>query len=388
MKLTWLGVRSARRVAAQHWLHWSRRYGGRAALLAAGSVWLGACAVAPGDPRTDEWPEGEREQSVQSAFPADEGSVRLDVEAPAPVSAAPATDAVEQATDCSGGCADAGPVEEPDPDGDGDGVPDPVDGCPEDGAKLSPGVCGCGSPDVDSDADGAFDCWDGCPQDGSKQAEGVCGCGHPDVDSDADGVVDCLDGCPVDGAKQAAGACGCGLPDTDADGDGVAACEDACDGDPAKVSPDACGCGLADVDADGNGTPDCLDAPVLPVATSQLGRTMQTTAVYIDGVATTHAEVTPGASVTLRLVGSVTDSEQDCGSCVTQFYARISGALSLCMGSGTSDWAFDESVVFTAPSTPGVYFVNPASSWQFECVPGTDAGATFGSGTMATVVVR
>ena len=36
---------------------------------------------------------------------------------------------------------------------------------------------------------------DGCPNDGSKSAPGVCGCGTPEADADGDAVVDCQDDC-------------------------------------------------------------------------------------------------------------------------------------------------------------------------------------------------
>jgi probable HAF family extracellular repeat protein len=61
-------------------------------------------------------------------------------------------------------------------------VSSPVDDCPEDPAKLEPGVCGCGIADVDTDADGALDCQDACPGDNPN-------------DSDLDGVCDSQDQC-------------------------------------------------------------------------------------------------------------------------------------------------------------------------------------------------
>jgi parallel beta-helix repeat protein len=48
-------------------------------------------------------------------------------------------------------------------DRDGDLVPNCDDPCPDDGAKIDPGTCGCGIADDDTDADGVADCLDLCP---------------------------------------------------------------------------------------------------------------------------------------------------------------------------------------------------------------------------------
>jgi hypothetical protein len=144
-------------------------------------------------------------------------------------------------------------------DSDGDGTPDCTDGCPYDPNKTAPGVCGCGVPDTDTDHDGTPDCHDGCPNDPAKTAPGQCGCGVPDTDSDGDGTANCIDGCPNDPNKVAPGICGCGVPDTDTDHDGTPDCNDGCPNDPNKTSPGQCGCGVADTDSDGDGTPDCHD---------------------------------------------------------------------------------------------------------------------------------
>lgn len=112
---------------------------------------------------------------------------------------------------------------------------------------------------VDSDNDGTLDCNDGCPNDPAKIAPGLCGCGVADTDSDSDGTPDCNDGCPSDPMKIAPGQCGCGVADIDTDGDGAADCNDACPSDPAKIEPGQCGCGVADTDTDGDGLADCID---------------------------------------------------------------------------------------------------------------------------------
>ncbi len=122
-------------------------------------------------------------------------------------------------------------------------IVDPDDACPDDPDKYEPGACGCGQPDLDSNANGTADCLespeqpvrdsdgdgipdtlDGCPEDPAKSAAGACGCGVADIDSDGDGTSDCLDECPADSGKAAPGACGCAQPDTDENGDDVADC--------------------------------------------------------------------------------------------------------------------------------------------------------------------
>jgi hypothetical protein len=123
-------------------------------------------------------------------------------------------------------------------DSDNDGLPNHLDGCPDDPNKTAPGICGCGVPDTDSDGDGTPECNDGCPNDPNKTAPGICGCGVPDTDRDRDGDLDCNDRCPDDPNKTAPGICGCGVPDTDRDGDRTPDCIDGCPDNPNLTEPD------------------------------------------------------------------------------------------------------------------------------------------------------
>jgi len=162
-----------------------------------------------------------------------------------------------------------------------------IDECPDDPAKLVPGVCGCGVADVDSDNDGALDCNDACPNDPDKLLAGACGCGIADTDGDGDNTPDCLDGCPADPAKTAEGICGCGIAEIDSDGDATADCIDLCPADPAKVVPGDCGCGAAETDTDQDGVADCIDlcpADPLKAAPGQCGCGTADTDTDLDGV--------------------------------------------------------------------------------------------------------
>lgn len=146
-----------------------------------------------------------------------------------------------------------------DVDSDGDGIADCNDQCPEDAGKIEPGQCGCGVADADTDSDGVLDCNETCDNDPDKIEPGVCGCGISDMDGDNDGTPDCNDQCPEDGGKTAPGQCGCGIADTDSDDDGVADCSDQCPQDSGKTEPGQCGCGVADTDSDSDGVADCND---------------------------------------------------------------------------------------------------------------------------------
>jgi hypothetical protein len=52
------------------------------------------------------------------------------------------------------------------------------------------------SDEADTDGDSTLDCKDGCPNDPAKVEPGICGCGVADTDTDNDGILDCNDDCP------------------------------------------------------------------------------------------------------------------------------------------------------------------------------------------------
>ena len=63
---------------------------------------------------------------------------------------------------------------------------DACDGCPADGTKTEPGICGCGIPDEgDLDGDTVFDCVDRCPD------------GDDTIDEDDNGIPDCAGNIPT-----------------------------------------------------------------------------------------------------------------------------------------------------------------------------------------------
>lgn len=101
------------------------------------------------------------------------------------------------------------------PDGDGDGVADKNDKCPSVAGAKSNNGC-----PLDSDGDGITDDKDQCPNEKGTVADGGC----PEKDSDGDGVKDKFDQCPT--VKGLAELAGC--PDKDSDGDGIVDRSDKC----------------------------------------------------------------------------------------------------------------------------------------------------------------
>ena len=128
--------------------------------------------------------------------------------------------------------------------------------------------------------------------------------------------------------------------------------------------------------------------PTLPVRAETLGRNVTISTVVLNGTSTTLLEVTPNQPVTARVAGDWTNGGMDCPSCITQFYARLNGVVSVCFGSTTDNLTFDETFGFTAPAMPGTYHVNLAGSWQVLCETTTSVSPGFSTSTIATIVVR
>jgi flagellar motor protein MotB len=121
-------------------------------------------------------------------------------------------------------------------DRDGDGVPDGVDGCPEESEDKDGFQDEDGCPDGDNDGDGIPDATDQCAdepedKDGFKDDDGC-----REQDNDNDGILDTADKCPDQGEDQDGFEDDDGCLDQDNDGDGFADAQDKCPNDAEKVN--------------------------------------------------------------------------------------------------------------------------------------------------------
>ncbi len=121
-------------------------------------------------------------------------------------------------------------------DRDGDGVPDSVDGCPDDTEDKDGFQDEDGCPDKDNDGDGLADSDDQCAsepedKDGFQDEDGC-----PERDNDNDGIPDTADKCADDPEDSDGFQDEDGCPDDDNDGDGFGDTIDTCPNDPETVN--------------------------------------------------------------------------------------------------------------------------------------------------------
>ncbi|MGE0397771.1 MAG: OmpA family protein [Kofleriaceae bacterium] len=121
-------------------------------------------------------------------------------------------------------------------DRDGDGVPDGVDGCPQETEDKDGFQDEDGCPDGDNDGDGIPDAGDQCPdepedKDGFKDDDGC-----REQDNDNDSILDSADKCPDQAEDQDGFEDDDGCLDQDNDGDGFADAQDKCPNDAETVN--------------------------------------------------------------------------------------------------------------------------------------------------------
>ncbi|MBT6178468.1 MAG: hypothetical protein HOI23_14575, partial [Deltaproteobacteria bacterium] len=120
---------------------------------------------------------------------------------------------------------------------------------------------------------------------------------------------------------------------------------------------------------------------------SAMGRTITFDSVNMNGSGNRVAQVQPGTSTSLQVGGWVVNNQTSCPGCITQFYVRLNGIMNLCLGSSTGNWSFNESTTFTAPTEPGIYYVNSTETWDYSCLNSTGVSTEYNSRTVAMLVV-
>ncbi len=121
-------------------------------------------------------------------------------------------------------------------DRDGDGLPDSVDGCPEEAEDKDGFQDEDGCADADNDRDGIADADDGCPDEPEDRDGNEDGDGCPERDNDGDGVPDAADKCPNEAEDMDGFDDDDGCPDQDNDGDGIPDSKDKCPNEPETVN--------------------------------------------------------------------------------------------------------------------------------------------------------
>ena len=126
----------------------------------------------------------------------------------------------------------------------------------------------------------------------------------------------------------------------------------------------------------------------LPISYVYAGRTISFNTVSLNGGDNTIS-VDPGASISISVEGTYTHTSGYCPGCIVQIYARMNDVFNLCLvnGSTSGGGSFNETATFTAPTTPGTYYVNPTGTLDFFCHDSKSVSTTFGSSTLATIVV-
>ncbi|GAA4743172.1 lectin-like domain-containing protein [Flavisolibacter ginsenosidimutans] len=105
--------------------------------------------------------------------------------------------------------------------------------------------------------------------------------------------------------------------------------------------------------------------PSNPVTISQLGRKTTYSNVSLNG-GPNYIVAAPNAPITLTAnYSSSYDGGAGCPGCITQHHVQFPGQFSLCQAAGYGSGGINQS--FTAPATPGTYYVTQTATWWYYC---------------------
>ena len=146
----------------------------------------------------------------------------------------------------------------------------------------------------------------------------------------------------------------------------------------------------------------CAPAPAEPEANTFViswgyaGRSTTWNRLDLNDSGSNVVTVTPNSTVTAVVDMEYTHTSGYCPGCIVQFYVRIQDRFAECLTNGQTYGGGDVSrdFTFTAPGTPGTYYIQPAGSLQYQCLPYDDgfgghenAGEDFRPSTLGAVVV-
>jgi flagellar motor protein MotB len=173
-------------------------------------------------------------------------------------------------------------------DRDGDGIPDSLDGCPDESEDKDGFQDEDGCADPDNDGDGIPDADDACSnepedKDGFQDSDGC-----PERDNDNDGVLDSADKCPNDPEDKDGYDDDDGCPDQDNDGDGIPDSADKCPNEPETVNnfEDDDGCPDVRATTGPEERGDRIDLKGQPIAFDKSGKPTPQTRQLLNQVAT------------------------------------------------------------------------------------------------------
>ncbi|MBK8954367.1 MAG: M36 family metallopeptidase [Saprospiraceae bacterium] len=142
------------------------------------------------------------------------------------------------------------------------------------------------------------------------------------------------------------------------------------------------------------GPPSIGSCPLNPTVYNALGRTSVFTSVNLAGTGSNVANVKPGQAVsfTFNRTTTVNPGCGGCCGCITQHYVGLNAGsgniFSTCLFSAVGGSSASHSINFTAPTVPGVYYLNLVASWWFSCNQfGEPLQSRYASNPLAILIV-
>ena len=129
------------------------------------------------------------------------------------------------------------------------------------------------------------------------------------------------------------------------------------------------------------------ESNTFPISWGFAGRTTTWTEMDLNGTGQNTVTVEPGSTVTGSLSMSHTASSGYCPTCLVQYYVRMNDVFTHCLTGLALPGREEQDFSFTAPTTPGTYYIQPKGTMDYSCQASTSASTEFDSSTLGIVVV-